>query len=332
MPDDNKYDIFISYSNKNRSTVHRYAKMLEQQGYSVWYDSKLHTGAQFSKEIVEAIKKSRLFLFFSSKDSNLSKWTRSEILVADKYGKQILPVKIDNTDYDNSIMMVLLPLQYVSLTDTPDASEKLLDSVKSFIGSPSQPLLPAPQPKGRRHGVLCAVFSLVLAAVASWVMMVFSGEHNMNHSLSNFVLFASVASAFVASSYIIFVEQAWNRRGTLTNLAILTAVVIFTTYTFMAFGLGFNNAHVFSINLPSIGCSLLALTSVFLIVYYKKIGYYLLCLSALLFVVGGYFWLGRSLMVLAVLFVTADFAMVIFTFALKILHNGESVWDVMMNG
>lgn len=74
------YDIFISYSNKDRHIVHKYAKFLEDYGYKVWYDVKgLYGGAKFAGEIADAIEASKLFVFFSSENSNKSEWTKGEI-------------------------------------------------------------------------------------------------------------------------------------------------------------------------------------------------------------------------------------------------------------
>ena len=70
------YDIFISYSNKDRQIVHKYAKFLEDYGYKVWYDVKgLYGGAKFAGVIADAIEASKLFVFFSSENSNKSEWT-----------------------------------------------------------------------------------------------------------------------------------------------------------------------------------------------------------------------------------------------------------------
>ena len=93
------YDIFISYSNKDRQLVHKYAKFLEDYGYKVWYDVKgLYGGAKFAGEIADAIEASKLFVFFSSENSNKSEWTKGEIFLAQKYNKQILPVRIDDSE------------------------------------------------------------------------------------------------------------------------------------------------------------------------------------------------------------------------------------------
>lgn len=52
-----EYDIFISYSQKDRRIVHQYARRLSQCGYKVWYDAAgLCGGTTFTEEISKAIK------------------------------------------------------------------------------------------------------------------------------------------------------------------------------------------------------------------------------------------------------------------------------------
>lgn len=130
------HDIFISYSNKDRHIVHKYAAYLESLGYNVWYDCKgLHCGAEFSTTIADAIKSSKLVIFFSSENSNKSDWTKGEILLARKLNKTILPIKIDKTDYDNSIAIILLPLHYIICNDLSDEScSNLQKAVSKYIG------------------------------------------------------------------------------------------------------------------------------------------------------------------------------------------------------
>ena len=92
------YDIFISYSSKDCQIVHKYAKFLEDYGYKVWYDAKgLYGGVKFAVEIADAIESSKLFVFFSSENSNKSEWTKGEIFLAQKFKKKILPVRIDDS-------------------------------------------------------------------------------------------------------------------------------------------------------------------------------------------------------------------------------------------
>lgn len=108
-----KYDIFISYSRKDSAIVERYYDYLIAAELSVWLDKDgIETGDEFKKKIVHAIMDSNVFLFFSSVNSNTSPWTVKEVNVAVNYKKKIIPVKLDITPYEESIMFDLAGLDF----------------------------------------------------------------------------------------------------------------------------------------------------------------------------------------------------------------------------
>ena len=98
------YDIFISYSRKDARIVDDVVSKLKQHGFSVWLDKNgIESGDAFKRVIVKAIEKSKCVLFFSSIDSNLSKWTAKEIGVAVYENKYIIPVLIDKSKYNPEV-------------------------------------------------------------------------------------------------------------------------------------------------------------------------------------------------------------------------------------
>ncbi|MEM8771775.1 MAG: toll/interleukin-1 receptor domain-containing protein, partial [Pseudomonadota bacterium] len=44
-------DIFISYARADRETVEKLAAALEGEGYSLWWDRRIQSGSEFSKDI-----------------------------------------------------------------------------------------------------------------------------------------------------------------------------------------------------------------------------------------------------------------------------------------
>ena len=324
------YDIFISYSSKDSHIVHDYAKYLEKAGYRVWYDVKgLYTGAQFSQEIVNAIDNSKLFIFFSSENSNKSEWTKGEILTAQKFKKQILPIRIDDSDYDKSLMLILLPLQYIETSKCVDTNEELRRAVAKFIGEPT---LTSRQTElqntytPRKAGKLCITLSVIVSLFFSFFMMYISGEYWLNMSLSLFTIFISTAVCMTASLYIIKVEKNWNRRATIVNISFLVGVLFFLSYSITAFGLCFISPDVFSINSPSIVCAALAIFAISKLMSFKKIGYTLLWISAFLFSIGSYWWL-NNISITVLLSIIACICMSAMTLILRVKYEGSSLWE-----
>lgn len=133
---DNEYDIFISYSRKDSEQVHDIANKLSGDGYRVWIDKDgIESGDAFKSVIVKAIKRSKVFLFFSSLTANESPWTVKEVNMAVYLKKIIIPVKLDEADYNDSILFDLVGLDYVSYNNDPILGlRELQRSLKKHLG------------------------------------------------------------------------------------------------------------------------------------------------------------------------------------------------------
>lgn len=132
-----KYDIFISYSRKDAALVMEFYDRLIAQGYSVWIDKDgIESGDAFKKVIVNAIKESRLVVFFSSTSANASSWTSKEIGVAVMEGVPIVPVKLDESTYNDDVYFDLVNLDFTDYSSARERSmqmERFLKSVQNKI-------------------------------------------------------------------------------------------------------------------------------------------------------------------------------------------------------
>lgn len=133
-----KNDIFISYSRHDTNVVNEIVAMLEQEGYSVWIDRDgIESGEDFKRVILKAIKESEVILFFSSEHSNVSDWTAKEIGVAVKYRKHTIPIKLDDSNFNEAVEFDLIYLDYIDYskpTIRPVMREKLLKTLRNKLG------------------------------------------------------------------------------------------------------------------------------------------------------------------------------------------------------
>ena len=326
------YDIFISYSNKDKDVVHKYAKYLENLGYAVWYDVKgLYGGAKFAGEIADAIEASKLFVFFSSENSNKSEWTKGEIFLAQKYNKQILPVRIDDSEYEKSVMIVLLPLQYIVCKNGvyDESLEELRSAISKFIGEPAKKdVFNEKEEKTKRRFIKqCLWLSGILSLFFAFFMMVVSGEYMYNVSLSLFSMTITALLCFLACLYIVLLDKHWNERSMTMNIVYLLGMTFFLSYSIMAFGLCYISFDVFSLNYPSIICAAISIYGLIKLMGFKKIGYIILWICVFLFSIGSYWWLMHSIIAPIVIAVVGSICMLVLTSLLKMKHKGTSIWS-----
>lgn len=87
-------DIFLSYSHEDQATAERFAKALEEQGLSVWWDAALRSGEAFDQLIEEALETAKAVVVLWSKTSVVSRWVRAEATIADR-NHTLVPVTIE---------------------------------------------------------------------------------------------------------------------------------------------------------------------------------------------------------------------------------------------
>ena len=133
-----KYDIFISYSTRDKERVLKTVRELKNKGYRIWMDEEgISSGEQFKRAIVDGLQNSKMMLFFSSMHSNQSVWTEKEIGYADRHKKRIIPIKLDGTEYNDSVDFDLGNFDFVDFSVSPKVpkeKEKLFSSLESIFG------------------------------------------------------------------------------------------------------------------------------------------------------------------------------------------------------
>jgi DNA-binding response OmpR family regulator len=88
-------DLFLSYSRQDMAKIEALAHVLQQAGWSVWWDRHIKTGSSFDKVIEQALTNSRAVIVAWSKNSVDSDWVRAEAAYAFESNK-LLPVRLDN--------------------------------------------------------------------------------------------------------------------------------------------------------------------------------------------------------------------------------------------
>lgn len=131
---DKSYDVFISYSWKNKPFAHQLRDWLNSMHLVYFLDeNELPLGEDLRDKIAKSIRKTKLVLFLSSEASNTSPACNLEISYATCIGVKVLPIRLDMYPYSDKFQMDLMPLLYLEALDqelTDELREKLLDNFK----------------------------------------------------------------------------------------------------------------------------------------------------------------------------------------------------------
>ena len=87
-------DIFLSYVRADAARARALASLLEQAGYSVWWDRHIKGGTQFAQEIEAALKAAKKVIVLWSERSIDSPWVRDEAAAGRDSGR-LVPVTLD---------------------------------------------------------------------------------------------------------------------------------------------------------------------------------------------------------------------------------------------
>ena len=109
-------DVFISYSRENQQEVIKMVEYLRSQGVAVWMDeSDIHGATMWTKEIVEAIRASSVFILAISRHSTGSKNVVKELALASEREKIILPIYLEQCDIPETMEYQLAGIQNIAL-------------------------------------------------------------------------------------------------------------------------------------------------------------------------------------------------------------------------
>lgn len=87
-------DIFISYSGTDKSNVQLLAALLEEQGWSVWWDRQIPAGQRFDTVIETEIANCYCVIVIWTRRSVVSEWVKNEASEASQQGK-LVPVMLE---------------------------------------------------------------------------------------------------------------------------------------------------------------------------------------------------------------------------------------------
>ena len=125
-------EVFISYSRNDSLQADWICEVLKSAGISYWRDvDGLYSGFNFKGVIVRAIRAAHTVFFLSSANSNASANVVGEIGAAVHFGKHVVPIRLDATEYHDDLLLDLLNLDNIDLKVL--GQEKAAEKIRKVV-------------------------------------------------------------------------------------------------------------------------------------------------------------------------------------------------------
>lgn len=130
-----EYDVFISYSSKDKDIAYSICDIIEANNLKCWIAPRDITGGKtYAREIIEAINEATVVLFIFSEDSNKSAHVENEIDNAFNAGKTIIPFRISESTISPELKYYLNKKHWVNGVPHPhEFFVDLLCAIKTNI-------------------------------------------------------------------------------------------------------------------------------------------------------------------------------------------------------
>ena len=176
--------VFLSYARDDVGRAKALAAAVERAGFSVWWDRDLEGGAEYSREIDDALKAADVVVVLWSKDSVGSAWVRDEAAAGRDSGR-LVPVRLDGSEAPLGFRQY----QTIDLSRWNGRSDSAgLKTLKSAIAGkvgrghgsaqPVQPGVARPSWRDRRPLALALLLLLFIAAAAGGALSYFGPGKN----------------------------------------------------------------------------------------------------------------------------------------------------------
>ena len=126
MANDN-FDVFISYSSKNKNVADAIVAEFESSGIKCWYAPRdIMPGEEWVTAITKALEDCKLQVLIYTEDSNTSRQVMNEVAMAFNAGKTIVPFRLSEEKMSSEFEYYLTRVHWLDAI-TPPLQEKIKD-------------------------------------------------------------------------------------------------------------------------------------------------------------------------------------------------------------
>jgi adenylate cyclase len=165
-------DIFISYSRKDSVQALELAEKLRAAGASVWIDQfGIEAASSWSKEIVQAIKDSKVFVILLSRHSLASHNVIKELSIASERQKLIVPVEVEAVHLTDDFEYQLAGLQRVSVRDQDAILRVVMRHVDGAAPKPAMIAAPTIIRSRKLKPLIAVPIAIAIVAIGAFLWL-----------------------------------------------------------------------------------------------------------------------------------------------------------------
>lgn len=130
------FDVFISYSHKDKNTMDLMCATLEKNGLKCWVAPRdIIPGMEWSAAIIQGIESTKIMVLVFSNHSNISSQVVREVERAVSKNITIIPFKIEDVKMSQSMEYLVSMSHWLNACDQPLQKKllELVDNIKSLI-------------------------------------------------------------------------------------------------------------------------------------------------------------------------------------------------------
>jgi len=177
--------VFISYAREDAVKAKAIASALEQAGFDVWFDERIHSGSEYSREIEQALRSASAVVVLWSKSSVDSPWVRDEAAEGRDSGRLISLLLDDCRPPIGFRQFQTTDLSRWSGRGTPKPMPDILAAVAAKTGAATTPAAePRPTVTSQTRPALFAAAAALLLAIAAGAVWFFTGTRNQPAALT----------------------------------------------------------------------------------------------------------------------------------------------------
>lgn len=125
------YNIFLSYSSKDKPWVSEFVATLKEAGVKAWFDvSDIAPGERWQEKIQKALRDSEILVVILSQNSIDSPWTFFELGAALADHKRIIPIVTEDFNF-SKLPSLLKPLKLLKESSPQVAGKRVAEVLET---------------------------------------------------------------------------------------------------------------------------------------------------------------------------------------------------------